>query len=42
MPRSRRNNTATMLTDLADSAELFHTTDGTAFVALMIDGHCET
>ena len=31
-----------MLTDLADSAELFHTADGTAFVALMIDGHRET
>ena len=30
-----------MLTDLADSAELFHTADGTAFVALMIDGHRE-
>jgi hypothetical protein len=30
-----------MLTDLTDSAELFHTADGIAYVALMIDGHCE-
>ena len=31
-----------MLTDLAASAELFHTADGTAFADLMIDGHRET
>ena len=37
-----RITTAAMLTDLPDSAELFHTADGTAFVALMVDGHCET
>jgi hypothetical protein len=30
-----------MLADLGDSTELFHTADGTAYVALMIDGHCE-
>ena len=34
--------TADMLTDLAASAELFHTADGTAFADLMIDGHRET
>ena len=33
--------TANMLTNLAVSAELFHT-DGTAFADLMIDGHRET
>jgi hypothetical protein len=31
-----------MLTDLPDRTELFHTADGTAFVALMLDGHCES
>src|SRR3954471_291394 len=31
-----------MLTNLAVSAELFHTADGTAFADLMIDGHRET
>ena len=31
-----------MLTDLAASAELFHTADGTAFADLMVDGHRET
>jgi hypothetical protein len=31
-----------MLTDLAVSAELFHTADGTAFADLMIAGHRET
>ena len=31
-----------MLSDLAVSAELFHTADGTAFADLMIDGHRET
>src|SRR6266699_2044048 len=31
-----------MLTDVAVSAELFHTADGTAFADLMIDGHRET
>ena len=31
-----------MLTDLAFSADLFHTADGTAFADLMIDGHRET
>jgi hypothetical protein len=30
-----------MLADLTDSAELFHTADGTAYVALTIGGHCE-
>jgi hypothetical protein len=34
--------TADVLTDLATSAELFHTADGTAFADLMIDGHRET
>jgi hypothetical protein len=37
----RRDNPAAMLADLTDSAELFHTADGTAYVALMIDDHCE-
>ena len=31
-----------MLTNLAVSAELFHTADSTAFADLMIDGHRET
>jgi hypothetical protein len=31
-----------VLTDLAASAELFHTADGTAFADLMVDGHRET
>jgi hypothetical protein len=31
-----------MLTDLATSAELFHSADGTAFADLTIDGHRET
>src|SRR3954452_3306507 len=31
-----------MLTNLAISAELFHTDDGAAFADLMIDGHRET
>ncbi len=31
-----------MLTNLAFSADLFHTADGTAFADLMIDGHRET
>jgi len=31
-----------MLTNLAVSAELFHTADGVAFADLMIDGHRET
>jgi hypothetical protein len=31
-----------MLTDLAASAQLFHSADGTAFADLMIDGHRET
>ena len=30
-----------MFAYLTDSVELFHTADGTAYVALMIDGHCE-
>ena len=34
--------TADMLSDLAASAELFHTADGTAFADLTIDGHWET
>src|SRR6266699_6883556 len=34
--------TANMLTNLAVSAQLFHTADGTAFADLMIDGHRET
>ena len=33
---------ADMLTDLAASAQLFHSADGTAFADLMIDGHRET
>ena len=33
---------ADVLTDLAASAELFHTADGTAFADLMVDGHRET
>jgi hypothetical protein len=43
MPRSAmgRRNRAAMLADVTDSAELFHAADGTAYVALMIDGHCE-
>jgi hypothetical protein len=31
-----------MLANLAARAELFHTDVGTAFIDLMIDGHCET
>jgi hypothetical protein len=31
-----------VLTDLAASAELFHTADGTAFADLIVDGHRET
>ena len=31
-----------MLTNLAASAELFHTAEGTAFADLMVDGHRET
>jgi hypothetical protein len=31
-----------MLTDLAASAELFHSADGTAFADLTLDGHRET
>ena len=34
--------TADMLIDMAASAELFHSADGTAFADLMIDGHRET
>ena len=33
---------ADILTDLADDAELFHSTDGTAFGDIRIDGHRET
>src|SRR6266566_4444408 len=43
VPAARdRVTTANMLTDLAVSAELFHTADGTAFSDLIIDGHRET
>ena len=41
VPRSWAR-TADVLTDLAASAELFHTADGTAFADLMVDGHRET
>jgi hypothetical protein len=34
-------NPAAVLTDLTDSAELFHTADSAAYVALMIHGYCE-
>jgi hypothetical protein len=30
-----------MLADLTDSAEVYHTADGTAYVTLLIDRHCE-
>ena len=33
---------ADILTDLAGTAELFHTADGTAFADLYINGHRET